>query len=228
MSLTSTHYFIADHRSDAAPSDPNLFSASDIVTFAGIDSAAISVATSKGVSSITAAAPDSTNLSIADSRGVSSGTRASVADSKAVSAAAVVPLRADLTDGFNTGFLAPAKGLAIPNNLTVAALTAAGTSVIALIGLDTANNIRITPLSNGPTFVGSVDSDTGMAAGDFGVEGHIRVGKVAGAPGIYFCTGVPAIVANKGSIALRNDGGTGTTLYVKESGDGSASGWVAK
>jgi hypothetical protein len=36
-----------------------------------------------------------------------------------------------------------------------------------------------------------------------------------------------AVTANVGSIFLRNDGGAGTTLYVKESGTGNT-GWVAK
>lgn len=35
------------------------------------------------------------------------------------------------------------------------------------------------------------------------------------------------ITANKGSLYLRADGGTNTTLYVKESGTGS-NGWAAK
>jgi len=36
------------------------------------------------------------------------------------------------------------------------------------------------------------------------------------------------VTANIGSMFLRRDGGTGSTLYIKESGDGSPSGWVAK
>lgn len=36
------------------------------------------------------------------------------------------------------------------------------------------------------------------------------------------------VVANVGSLYLRTDGGTNTTLYVKESGDGASTGWVAK
>jgi len=35
------------------------------------------------------------------------------------------------------------------------------------------------------------------------------------------------IVANVGALYLRKDGGTGSTLYVKETGAG-ATGWVAK
>lgn len=37
-----------------------------------------------------------------------------------------------------------------------------------------------------------------------------------------------AVVAAIGSLYLRLDGGTSTTFYVKESGDGTNTGWVAK
>lgn len=42
--------------------------------------------------------------------------------------------------------------------------------------------------------------------------------------------GSPAskIVANIGALYLRTDGGTGAALYVKESGNGTSTGWVAK
>lgn len=36
-----------------------------------------------------------------------------------------------------------------------------------------------------------------------------------------------AVVADVGALYVRTDGGTGTTLYVKESGTGNT-GWVAK
>ena len=47
---------------------------------------------------------------------------------------------------------------------------------------------------------------------------------------ILFGTGSPidSVVADIGTIYLRNDGGTNTTLYVKESDSGLSSGWVAK
>lgn len=47
--------------------------------------------------------------------------------------------------------------------------------------------------------------------------------------GIYFVTGTPegSVTAPVGSLALRSDGGAGTSLYVKESGAGNT-GWVAK
>ena len=36
-----------------------------------------------------------------------------------------------------------------------------------------------------------------------------------------------AVTASQGSLFLRNDGGAGTSMYVKESGSGNT-GWVAK
>ena len=46
---------------------------------------------------------------------------------------------------------------------------------------------------------------------------------------IHIVDGTPegAIPASVGHVALRTDSGTGTTLYVKESGSGNT-GWVAK
>lgn len=43
-------------------------------------------------------------------------------------------------------------------------------------------------------------------------------------------TGTPegAVVANTGSIFMRTDGGAGTSFYVKETGDGTNTGWVGK
>lgn len=47
--------------------------------------------------------------------------------------------------------------------------------------------------------------------------------------GLYSGTGTPegAVSAPVGSVYRRGDGGTSTTLYVKESGTGNT-GWVAK
>jgi len=55
---------------------------------------------------------------------------------------------------------------------------------------------------------------------------------LAGTPGfgaVWNCSGTPegVITASVGALALRRDGGAGSTLYVKESGTGST-GWVAK
>lgn len=47
---------------------------------------------------------------------------------------------------------------------------------------------------------------------------------------IYTGTGSPegALAADVGSLYLRSDGGANTTLYVKETGAGNNTGWVAK
>jgi len=47
---------------------------------------------------------------------------------------------------------------------------------------------------------------------------------------VYFGSGSPEnqVHAKVGSMYLRSDGGTSTTLYVKESGDITKTGWVAK
>lgn len=37
-----------------------------------------------------------------------------------------------------------------------------------------------------------------------------------------------AVKGNPGNLYLNTDGGSSTTLYVKESGDGTNTGWVAK
>jgi hypothetical protein len=43
-------------------------------------------------------------------------------------------------------------------------------------------------------------------------------------------TGTPAgvVIADRGTLFLRTDGGAGTTLYVKEGNDGTFNGWAAK
>lgn len=53
---------------------------------------------------------------------------------------------------------------------------------------------------------------------------------VVGAATIRSGTGTPAsaVTGNVGDIFLRTDGGTSTTLYVKETGNGTNTGWVAK
>ena len=47
---------------------------------------------------------------------------------------------------------------------------------------------------------------------------------------VKFGEGSPAsvVVADRGTLYLRTDGGAGTTLYVKEGNDGTANGWAAK
>lgn len=47
---------------------------------------------------------------------------------------------------------------------------------------------------------------------------------------VCFGTGSPqgVLKANIGKIYLRRDGGAGTTIYIKESGNGTNTGWVGK
>lgn len=51
------------------------------------------------------------------------------------------------------------------------------------------------------------------------IDGHLLVGN--GSP-----AGV--VVARRGTLFLRLDGGAGSTLYVKEGNDGTFNGWAAK
>lgn len=46
---------------------------------------------------------------------------------------------------------------------------------------------------------------------------------------VKFGTGSPAavVVADRGTIYMRTDGGASTTMYIKESGDGTSAGWRA-
>lgn len=56
-----------------------------------------------------------------------------------------------------------------------------------------------------------------------GIERLLPVRILAG-------TGSPesAVIGRVGDLYLRKDGGAGTTLYVKESGDATNTGWVGK
>lgn len=71
---------------------------------------------------------------------------------------------------------------------------------------------------------GSVTRGSGGAA-----TGPVRIGGSPGGVEIWECTGTPEtqVTAPVGSLALRRDGGAGTTIYVKESGS-AATGWIAK
>src|SRR4051812_44756520 len=85
MGTPSTNqYFEALWTSDTPTTSPNLFTAAELVA-GSFDSAAVSTATSKAVSTINAAAPDSTSISQARSQAVSAASIGSIADSKAVS-----------------------------------------------------------------------------------------------------------------------------------------------
>lgn len=57
-----------------------------------------------------------------------------------------------------------------------------------------------------------------------------EVQRLLSALPIFWGNGSPEgqVKANIGSLYFRLDGGTGTTLYVKESTNGRSTGWVAK
>lgn len=59
---------------------------------------------------------------------------------------------------------------------------------------------------------------------------HAGVWRESTSAPVIYGTGTPAsvVVANIGTIYLRTDGGTTTTLYVKEADNGASTGWVAK
>lgn len=63
---------------------------------------------------------------------------------------------------------------------------------------------------------------------DWEFKGSVTFGNGVDAVDIFSGTGSPegVVTASQGSIFLRTDGGSGTTLYVKESGTGNT-GWIA-
>lgn len=63
--------------------------------------------------------------------------------------------------------------------------------------------------------------------GNISTRGSVAVGG-ATTRSIYGGMGAPSYVADVGSIYMRFDGTPGATFYVKESGNGTSSGWVAK
>jgi hypothetical protein len=73
---------------------------------------------------------------------------------------------------------------------------------------------------------GNVGIGTTTPSEKLEVAGNIKVGNAT----IHSGTGGPngAITGNVGDLFLRTDGGAGTTLYVKESGNATNTGWVAK
>lgn len=76
---------------------------------------------------------------------------------------------------------------------------------------------RDVPGNNGPQFESTSDATVGsVRLGNTGARVQAGSGSPAG-----------VVSAPVGSLYLRTDGGTGTTMYVKESGTGT-SGWVAK
>jgi len=89
--------------------------------------------------------------------------------------------------------------------------------------------VQFTPKREGAV-TGGIYLNTGSAAGE---EFILLSGTGAPGSGSIVWThgvGVPngKVVANIGSVYTRSDGGADTTLYVKESGNNTNTGWIAK
>ncbi|TKH00648.1 hypothetical protein FC682_24010 [Peribacillus simplex] len=87
-----------------------------------------------------------------------------------------------------------------------------------------------TPAASNGLRVGNIYNPDGVTELSFGVGNaakFIRIG--GGSTAIFMCNGSPErmISSSIGSIALRRDGGAGTSYYVKENGTGNT-GWVPK
>lgn len=83
-------------------------------------------------------------------------------------------------------------------------------------------------LNNGGTVQGSVTINAG---GTYTPVGAAALNKILLGPKlcqILTGSGAPAVAAPVCSIYTRTDGGSGSTLYVKETGSSTSSGWVAK
>jgi hypothetical protein len=80
---------------------------------------------------------------------------------------------------------------------------------------------------NNPMLLGA--AETPYDRGYFGQDIRLGYGSSSGSQVIYikWGNGTPegVVTANIGSLYLRKDGGAGTVLYVKESGNGTSTGW---
>ena len=130
-----------------------------------------------------------------------------------------------------------AKGITIADNLVVDC-----SGVAAFAADSAAENVAIRDNTIRSGSLGLVPSGNAIVTSSSVVNPQVtnnqlgsgvpQVSVAASAAGGIFigaCTGTPeaAIVAPIGSMALRKDGGAGTSLYVKQSGTGNT-GWVGK
>jgi hypothetical protein len=74
--------------------------------------------------------------------------------------------------------------------------------------------------------IGNVGIGTPTPTEKLEVAGNVKIGNAT----IRSGTGIPegAVTGKVGDLFLRTDGGSGSTMYVKESGNGTNTGWAAK
>jgi polygalacturonase len=131
--------------------------------------------------------------------------------------------RAVLVNGDN-----PVSSLSITGNTFEKVSNA---NAVACLELDYDNNgivQKCDVIGNTMVGISTMFSPVGLGTGF--PAGPMLIGGNRGDRGIYSCAGTPAgvISENVGAVALRRDGGTGTTQYVKEGNNGTTNGWVAK
>lgn len=90
-----------------------------------------------------------------------------------------------------------------------------------------------TGLTDGSTYVYNIVSfNSGGTLVSGTASASVTIPSVATAVGIMLLKGVGdptnRVIANVGTLYERTDGGASTSLYVKESGNGTSAGWTAK
>jgi hypothetical protein len=127
------------------------------------------------------------------------------------------------------------------NNLVISRLVLASTLESRMIVSNTSNEITIDGVWESPTgeydylvvtpiFLGSAETPfTRLYVGD---DIRLGYGSSGGSQTRYIKWGAGSpegvIIANIGSLYLRTDGSTSTTLYIKTANNGLATGWTAK
>lgn len=126
--------------------------------------------------------------------------------------------------GFFTGFLAT-TGVLFAEGNGAQGLFLSGTPTNNIYSTDPSTVFNVHNASNSTLEFMNDGGGTLTLA----VDGDIRVGSPTG-PRILSGTGSPAgvVAAPVGSLYMRTDGSTSTTMYVKETGTTTSSGWVAK